>query len=302
MDDLTMLREFRSELPEVEPATARAARSAMFTAEGEHRHRRTRVRAAVVVIAAAVVTALVLIGPTLPPTGGRLPGATASAAQLFRTAALAAQSQPARTGTYWYVHSRSSNGNDRQVWLSPSAGLLRQSGPPHQADLGPAAFGWGLSWDELMALPTDAKALRERIGEGLLATHRVVHDAPVFTAIGDLLRESPAPPTLRAALYRVAAQIPGVRVLGIQYDASGRTGVLVARTRPGEGIEDQYLIDQKTGALLEERLVRAPHTACVAASAAPAGVQPSVACGPSTEATTYLDSEWVNGPGELPGG
>jgi hypothetical protein len=65
--------------------------------------------------------------------------------------------------------------------------------------------------------------------------------------IGDLLRESPAAPALRKALYDVAAGIPGVRLVGNLKDALGRTGVGVERNG-----EETLLIDPATGQLLAE--------------------------------------------------
>jgi hypothetical protein len=79
----------------------------------------------------------------------------------------------------------------------------------------------------LQSLPTDPHALLSLIcaqtkgaGPG--------PDAEAFTTIGDLPRESVAPPKVSAALYSAAALIPGVRVLADVPDAVGSHGVAVA--------------------------------------------------------------------------
>jgi hypothetical protein len=46
--------------------------------------------------------------------------------------------------------------------------------------------------------------------------------------VGDLLRESDASPELRAALFKVAAGIPGVKLLGTVTDSDGRSGTAIA--------------------------------------------------------------------------
>jgi len=51
--------------------------------------------------------------------------------------------------------------------------------------------------------------------------------AEVFTEIGDTLRSRPAPATLRAALYRALALVPGVRLVGRVTDSVGRHGTAV---------------------------------------------------------------------------
>jgi len=68
----------------------------------------------------------------------------------------------------------------------------------------------------------------------------------MFVIVGDLLRESPASPALRKALWEVAARIPGVTLVGNVTDAAGRAGVAVRRGDQG------YTFDPETGRLLEE--------------------------------------------------
>ncbi|MFD4943689.1 CU044_5270 family protein [Streptomyces sp. NPDC058239] len=164
----------------------------------------------------------------------------------------------------------------RQVWLSADGsrpGLLREEGEPdsrlgddapvHNLD-GPGATprpsipgkrgpSIGNPTHEYVAsLPTDPDALLKLIrdetrGEGQDPDRRA------FTAIGDLLAETWAPPRVSAALYKAAAQIPGVTVIHAAADATGREGVAVARTANGQ--QTQWVFDRSTYAFLGERTV-----------------------------------------------
>jgi len=69
--------------------------------------------------------------------------------------------------------------------------------------------------------------------------------------VGDLLRETDAPPDLRAALYRAAAGLPEVKSLGTMTDELGRRGVGLAID--GAGIRHELVFSAATSALLAER-------------------------------------------------
>ena len=56
--------------------------------------------------------------------------------------------------------------------------------------------------------------------------------------VGDLLRETSASPELRAALFKVAAGIPGVKLLGTVTDSDGRSGTAIAFPHPARGDEE----------------------------------------------------------------
>ena len=79
-------------------------------------------------------------------------------------------------------------------------------------------------------------------------------DAGTFVMVGDLLRERAAPPALRAALYKVAAGIKGVELVGSVTDRAGRRGVAVAitSTYTGARVRDVLVFDPVTSALLAE--------------------------------------------------
>ena len=122
---------------------------------------------------------------------------------------------------------------------------VKFSGKPRRADelleaVAEKAAGWGDDRFELRA-----KIESREIESGPPG------DAETFTIIGDLLRETYAPPALRAALYQVAAGLPGVELVGETKDHEGRDGVGVAYT--SEGIRHELIFDPDTSALLGEQ-------------------------------------------------
>src|SRR5205807_1084478 len=108
-------------------------------------------------------------------------------------------------------------------------------------------------YQQLLALPTNVDALWRRLyrgaGKGTAAWKR--HE--VFTEIGDLLREDPIPAKVRAALYLVAARIPGIHLLGLTHDGIGRPALAVSLNDTLDGERSELLFDPKTSALLGER-------------------------------------------------
>ncbi|MFE6666489.1 CU044_5270 family protein [Streptomyces sp. NPDC057697] len=243
-------------------------------------------------------------GPGAPAVaGGGAPRAPEAARLLDRIALAAAgeRRQTVRADQFVYVESRvayaaqSAGGGPvtmppahvRQVWLSADGsrpGLLREAGSPDSrlaadapADTldGPGATPrpgrpntsgpsvGSPTHAYVAALPTDPDALLglirdETRGQGQDPDQRA------FTAIGDLLAETWAPPRVGAALYRAAAKIPGVTVVRAAEDAAGREGVAVARTAHGR--QTQWIFDRTTYAFLGERTVLAE-----AGDAGPAG-------------------------------
>jgi hypothetical protein len=103
--------------------------------------------------------------------------------------------------------------------------------------LGGAATAFsGFTWSQLYALPTDPVAL-----EAKLMSTAGIHFGPkdpsdpqswtgqedLFGLVMNMLSGTPAPPPVRAALYKVAASIPGVTVKGQYTDSMGRTGTAI---------------------------------------------------------------------------
>jgi hypothetical protein len=203
-------------------------------------------------VAAACAAAI-----TIPAfTGGGHSGADASAATLLRAAGSAAGSQPGGwpDAAYWHVTSLYKRSGatiyHRQIWVAHHGqSVLRDTSLGGSViSLGTGEFPAGnaaLTWDQLYALPTDPGQL----GAALRADIKGAGQDPateLFAIVGDLLRESPASPALREALYDVAAGIPGVHITGKVTDELGRTGTGVERD--GETL----VIDPRSGALLAE--------------------------------------------------
>jgi hypothetical protein len=75
----------------------------------------------------------------------------------------------------------------------------------------------------------------------------------VFTEVTDTLRDRPAPPRLRAALFRVLALVPGIQLIGPAHDHLGRTGTAFAM--PTATVTNEVIIDPSTSQTLEERTI-----------------------------------------------
>lgn len=101
----------------------------------------------------------------------------------------------------------------------------------------------------LQSLPTDPHVLLNLIYRKDAGEQPPNEEA--FTTIGDLLRESIAPPAVSAALYRAAALIPGVTVVSDVTDAIGRPGVGVSYSASGNA--EEWIFDKSTFRLLGER-------------------------------------------------
>jgi hypothetical protein len=218
---------------------------------GRGHSRRTRRLAVSAMAIAAAVTALLVV-----PTIGARPTASAEASQVLLRAGSAAGSQPGGwpDAAYWRSVSTYHQGpgatHRREIWIGHRAiGVLKDGGVdegviPLEVGLFPAG-GRGLTWDQLYALPTDSPKLERELRDGIQGAGPD-DDSELFVIVGDLLRESPAPPALRKALWEVAARVPGVTLVGAVTDSSGRAGVAVERHG------NRYVLDPSDGRLLEE--------------------------------------------------
>ncbi|WP_069885123.1 CU044_5270 family protein [Streptomyces luteocolor] len=141
----------------------------------------------------------------------------------------------------------------REVWLSPNGlkGWLYEPGfqPEDGISLDGDVEGW--SYNKVSALPTDTKALLDRIYA--YTDGDSSRDQQAFDTISDMISEQLAPPKISAALYRAGAKIPGVVVVDHAKDAAGRPGVALARTDEQTGERREWIFDKQTYAYLGSR-------------------------------------------------
>jgi len=127
---------------------------------------------------------------------------------------------------------------DRQNWKALGREAPPLVGPPSDERFGPGGLSTGPV--DLSKLPTDPAKLAEMISS------RKIEGGPPgpaedFVQVGDLLRETSASPELRAALFKVAAGIPGVKLLGTVTDSDGRSGTAIAFPHPARGDEESTI-------------------------------------------------------------
>jgi hypothetical protein len=217
-----------------------------------NRRRQMRRRAAVAALAAAAAVVLVAL-PTIS-FHHAAPGGSASAAGVLRLAAQAAGEQPGGwpDADYWHSVSHYSRGGSapvlREVWWGHTHGgaLVDPGVTDGVIPLPPAQFVGGtyIDWDGLYALPTDPAQLEAVLGQGRTPNDPKRADHLLNTVAG-LLRESPASPALRRALFQVIANTAGIEYSGRATDADGRTGAVVT------GGDMELIIDTSDGQLLQ---------------------------------------------------
>jgi hypothetical protein len=188
-------------------------------------------------------------GAPVTPTMASAP-ATLTAATVLDLAAQAAGSQPGwPNARYWYSEDQYMCGGKLftdKVWLSRyGSGVVEKTGPKNGGSLcsgdlftapisgvGDDTFG-PYTWSQLYALPTDPARLEPKL---MADSQNTIYQHPVTAAqwesqgdsfqyvMMNLLTDTPAPPALREALFKIAASIPGVKVTGRYTDSLGRTG------------------------------------------------------------------------------
>lgn len=164
---------------------------------------------------------------------------------------------------YLFVESIVRQGDDppihRRVWLGHFGdGLLDEGGSP--APIEKATFGLQrsqLSWDQVVALPSDAAELKQRLveeaGRGPDAAWLV------FKMAGELLSDTPTTLAVRKSLWTVLSSLSGVSAPGAAADGRGRQGLRVALSDPHRGTLT-YLVDVDGGRLLEMRFEPLPQS------------------------------------------
>src|SRR5262249_17825186 len=124
------------------------------------------------------------------------------------------------------------------------------------------AFARLRSTDRELLAQTASAATALRKVASVARTHRTLVAAPgqfvytksaeMFVVVGDSLRQTNASAPQRAALYAVAARIPGVELVGEVTDAVGRSGVEVAMDDDATHVRSTLIFDPQTSLLLAE--------------------------------------------------
>jgi hypothetical protein len=115
--------------------------------------------------------------------------------------------------------------------------------------------GISLSYDQLQRLPSSPKGLAAVVGQLADREARAFKESSpsahstIVLYILHSIAQTPAPTAVRAAVYRVMASTPGIRLLGQRRDAIGRLGEMFTATLGPERAE--LIIDPSTGRLLE---------------------------------------------------
>jgi len=166
----------------------------------------------------------------------------------------------------------------------PGAGeLSKDTQPPrYLEDVGP------LSLAQVRQLPEDQKALRDwvtsRIHQRMgFAPGSADSDRLTFSLLGRMLLDTPAAPKVRAAAFRILADLPGVRGLGTVRDESGRSGQGVEFT--SEVYAERLIIDTATHLILADKVSSGPK-----GKAAPS----------KQSSTLVLTAEWSDAAPQLP--
>jgi hypothetical protein len=112
---------------------------------------------------------------------------------------------------------------------------------------------------DLRGLPTDPSQLLDALRSGAVSPSAPANDAEVFDLIGEILAQGDASPELRGALFKAAAEVDGVELIGDTPDPLGRTGVGLRIDSEDERI--QIIVDESSAQLLAfERFERRDET------------------------------------------
>ncbi|MEV0514851.1 hypothetical protein AB0I64_09715, partial [Nonomuraea sp. NPDC050405] len=181
--------------------------------------------------------------------------ATLQGRSVLLAAAATAASEPPTRGAYWRVSRQSGAkvttlwaARDGRAWIAehalgtaPGTGVEPLARPFTMA-------GRALSLTEIERLPAGTDALKRRVaallppgsGDGVLAD-----------AVSGLLWSKPSPPAVRAAAYRLLAELPNVRYLGRTTDPKGRPGEAFAFTPDAAtGVRRTLVVDPASSQVL----------------------------------------------------
>jgi hypothetical protein len=285
-----------------DPAATSATTAALAAVETAMRHdtavaigtvrgrRRRRVILALAACAAvAAVAAVALAAPTIG-IGGNPPAATATAATFLTEVATAQAAQPAPAAGYLRIDTEEfhagAGASRLTVWYGRGDVAVAQNGGPVHHKTVTMTFGFAdprIDPAGLDALAGDPATVKARLYASTTDGDR---DGQVFRTIGELLTRSPVRPATRAVLYQIAAEIPGVRLVGDSTDSRGRRGTAVART--GADVSTRFVIDPASAAMLETTETSTIDIPADPQCTGEPKCQPAVRAGDLVQRTTYL--------------
>jgi hypothetical protein len=108
---------------------------------------------------------------------------------------------------------------------------------------------------QAQAIAGEKKEMAKAGKKGTVSQPQLTDDDWAFDQATTLLWNPLVGPQLRAALYKLLADTPGVRVDNHARDDLGRAAVEISRTATSTGIQDQTFENPKTGAVLETAFV-----------------------------------------------
>jgi hypothetical protein len=246
-------------------------------------------------VTATALAVVMTAGGTSPRTPTTLsPSTPHTAAQLLAKIADAAASQPApvvKDSDFTYIRSMDAYSvytekdghetsymeplHERQIWLPVAnicvTGLLIEHGErtpispfpvssdgkvvknsgmplnftcPSEGHLGDASYRL------LQSIPTEPQALLAYLEAGKKWTN---DDPP--TEIGDMIREAIVPPRLAAALYRLAATLPGATLVPHAVNATGQAGIGIMWTGKSakQVYQNEWIFDPQTLQFIGEK-------------------------------------------------
>jgi hypothetical protein len=150
---------------------------------------------------------------------------------------------------------RQVSGKPRFISAEQRAGWVAAGSPPlpRAGQVEDSALS-GASILDASELPTDPATLRRMLeAREIQGVGGPPGEAETFTLIGDMLRESYLPAAVRAAIYQLTAELPGVELLGEVDDPVGRPGTGIAYTDRRRGTRHELIFDPATSALLGEQ-------------------------------------------------
>ncbi|MBQ0905442.1 CU044_5270 family protein [Micromonospora sp. U21] len=166
----------------------------------------------------------------------------------------------------------------------PGEGTLTRDteAPRYLEDLGQ------LSLEQVRQLPDEQGALRvwvtSRIQKEMgVAAGSTASNQLLFGFLSRMLLDTPAPPKVRAAAFRILADIPGVRSLGTVKDESGRSGQGVEHSDNSTTV--RLIVDPSTHRLLGTKTSSTPKHATAPAK---------------ESGTVVLTAEWSDAAQQLP--